>query len=75
MQAKKLLESVQKSFTQTLDLSNNKITSIFLRDLSKVQIGKYLKEINLQGNGINKKDASVKKKIDALEKQGVRILL
>ena len=50
LQAKKLLENVKKSFTECLDISGNKITSLFIRDLSKVQIGKYLKTIDLRGN-------------------------
>jgi hypothetical protein len=57
------LGSVSKSFVKTLDLSENKITSGFLKDLNKTNIGKYLKTIKLCGNDISTKDGSAIKKI------------
>lgn len=45
--AKKVLQSVSKSFVKSLDLSGNKISSAFIKDLSKNNIGKYLKVIRL----------------------------
>jgi hypothetical protein len=48
---------------KSLDLSNNKLTGIFLKDLNKAQIGKYLKTIRLQGNQIDIKDSAIVKKI------------
>lgn len=60
---KKVLSSISKSFVKSLDLSGNKISNIFLKDLNKANIGKYLKTINLQRNQIDGKDNGVHKKI------------
>lgn len=68
--AKKVLELVNKSFVKVLDLSGNKISSIFVKDLTKAHVGKYLKTIRLNGNNIDTKDAAVFKKIEQLKSQG-----
>lgn len=73
--AKKIIGLLGKSFVKCLDLSGNKITGIFLKDLNKSNIGKYLKEIRLRGNQIDSKDAAIIKKIEQLKAQGVTIVL
>lgn len=73
--AKKVLELVNKSFVKVLDLYGNKISSIFVKDLTKAHVGKYLKIIRLNGNNIDTKDAAVFKKIEQLKSQGVSIVL
>jgi hypothetical protein len=65
---------VNKSFAKGLDLSNNKLTGIFLKDLNKTNIGKYLKWIKLKGNPIDLKDAAIIRKVDQLKNQGVNII-
>ncbi len=44
-------------------MSNNRINNMFLKDLNKAQIGKYLKTIKLSGNHIETKDPAISKKI------------
>lgn len=65
---------MNKSFAKGLDLSNNKLTGIFLKDLNKTNIGKYLKWIKLKGNPIDLKDAAIIRKVDQLKNQGVNII-
>ena len=65
---------MNKSFAKGLDLSNNKLTGIFLKDLNKANIGKYLKWIKLKGNPIDLKDAAIIRKVDQLKNQGVNII-
>lgn len=73
--AKKVLGLVSKSFTKILDLSGNKITSLFVKELNKSNIGKYLKTIKLSKNQIDLKEASILKKIEQLKNQGVNIVI
>lgn len=65
---------MNKSFARGLDLSNNKLTGIFLKDLNKTSIGKYLKWIKLKGNPIELKDGAIGRKIEQLKSQGVNII-
>ena len=55
-------------------MSGNKLTGIFLKDLNKTNIGKYLKWIKLKGNSIDLKDAAIGRKIEQLKGQGVNII-
>lgn len=48
---------------------------MFLKDLNKAQIGKYLKTIKLSGNHLDIKDSAIAKKIDQLKIQGVNIII
>lgn len=74
-EGKNVIEKISKSFVKNLDLSYNKLTGAFLKDLNKSQIGKYLKSIKLSNNNIDMKDSTISKKIEQLKAQGVIIII